>query len=149
MRIRTWACWSVVAAAAVAAPGVAIGCGGSDDDSGSEPPQTADEVRANLEDAGYLLGEDVTEGGTEGLAGNVDADVLFGVNAGPDGNSISSASVYFFATEEDAQTYASESERGDCAFDCAYELRDSHVYSYAGSDAADLDPIVAAGEGGD
>ena len=123
--------------------GSIAGCGGGDDSSDAAPADLAPaDVRANLEDAGYVLGEDVTDGANLALppTGDIDADVYMGVEYDPDSERMY-ASVYFFADAADAQKVAK-------AFgDSINEVRDTRLYTLADEDQAVLDALVAAGEG--
>jgi hypothetical protein len=132
--------------AVVLLAGLVAGCGGDDDASDSAPNTPAElapaDVRANLEEAGYVLGEDVTEGANLALppTGDIDAELYVGVEYDPEGERMY-ASVYFFADAADAETVAK-------AFsDSLTEVRDTRLYTLADEDQAVLDALVAAAEG--
>lgn len=116
------------------------GCGGDDDAPADLGP---DDVRANLEDGGYLVEEDVTDGANQSLPpkGEIDAELYFGVGSGPDQEPGLTAGVYFFSDPADAQTVA------DAFSDSLHEVRDTRLYNLAGDEQATLDDLVATGEG--
>jgi len=116
------------------------GCGGGDDAPTDLAP---DDVRSNLEDAGYAVGEDITDGANRSLPpeGEIDADLYFGVESGPSQEPGLTAGVYFFANTADAETVAKAFE------DSLHELRDTRLYNYAGDDEETLNDLVDAGEG--
>lgn len=124
--------------------GLAAGCGGSDDTSDAAPSDLGPaDVRANLEDAGYVVGDDITDGANLALPpkGKIDADLYFSVDSDPEQQPLY-AGVYFFADPADAQTVAS-------AFsDSLHEVRDTRLYNLSGEDQAILDALVETGEGG-
>lgn len=100
-------------------------------------------MRANLEAGGYEVGEDITEGANLSLPpkGEIDADVYFGVESGPEQEPGLTAGVYFFAESADAETVAA-------AFsDSLHEVRDTRLYNTAGDDENVLNALVEAGEG--
>ena len=119
------------------------GCGGDDDASDSAPAALGPaDVRSNLEEAGYVLGEDITEGANLALppTGEIDAELYLGVEYDPQDERMN-ASVYFFTDPADAQKVAK-------AFgDSLNEVRDTRLYTSADEDQAVLDALVAAGEG--
>ena len=121
----------------------AVGCGGDDDTTRAAPADLGPaEVRANLEDAGYVLGEDITDGANLALPpkGKIDADLYFSVDSDPEQQTLY-AGLYFFSDPADAQTVAN-------AFsDSLHEVRDTRLYNLSGEDEAILDALVAAGEG--
>ena len=125
--------------------GSVAGCGGDDDESGGAPAElTPADVRANLEDGGYVLGEDITDGANLALPpkGKIDADLYFSVDSDPEQQTLY-AGVYFFADPADAQTVAD-------AFADPHTLqavRDARLYNLSGEDEAVLDALVATGEG--
>jgi hypothetical protein len=132
---------SVIALLLIAA--TVTGCGGGGDtssESGTElgPP----EVRANLEDAGYVVGDDITNGANKCLPPKckIDADLYFSVDSDPDQERLY-AGVYFFSDPADAQTVAT-------AFsDSLHEVRDTRLYNLSGEDPGVLDALVATAEG--
>jgi hypothetical protein len=132
---------SVIAVLVLAGP--VVGCGEDDAPSSAAPSELGPaEVRANLEDAGYVLGEDITDGANLALppSGEIDAEVYMGVEYDPQGERMY-ASVYFFADPADAQKVAK-------AFgDSLNEVRDTRLYNLADEDPAVLEALVAAGEG--
>ena len=123
--------------------GPVAGCGGDNDPSDATPTDLGPaDVRANLEDGGYVLGEDITEGANLALPpnGKIDADLYFSVDSGPEQQDLY-AGVYFFSDPADAQTVAN-------AFsDSLHEVRDTRLYNLADEDQAILDALVATGEG--
>jgi AmiR/NasT family two-component response regulator len=128
----------------------AAGCGGDGEEEfdelvEEEAPEllTPDDIRANLEEAGYVVGDDVTSGATEALAGgSLTADLLFSVEADPEGRDVF-ATVYFFSDRKDAETLAEFTADEDSAA----IARETRVYTISGTEAQ-LEPIVEAGEGG-
>ena len=132
---------AAAAAIAVLALAGAAGCGGGDDQPSDLGPA---DVRANLEDGGYDVSEDVTNGANLALPpkGEIDADVYFGVGSGPEQEPGLTAGVYFFSDPADAQTVA------DAFSDSLHEVRDTRLYNLAGDDQATLDALVESGEGG-
>jgi hypothetical protein len=137
---------SVIAVLLLAGP--VVGCGGGDDPpADTQAAVPADlgpaDVRANLEAAGYGVGDDITNGANLALPpnGKIDADLYFSVEAGPEQQPGLTAGVYFFSDPADAQTVAA-------AFsDSLHEVRDTRLYNVAGDDEAVLSALVAAGEG--
>ena len=129
---------SVLAALLLA--GGALGCGGGDDPPADLGPA---DVRANLEDAGYEVSEDVTDGANLSLPpkGEIDAETYIGVEAGPEQEPGLTAGVYFFSDAADAETVA------DAFSDSLHEVRDTRLYNLAGDDDATLTALVEAGEG--
>jgi hypothetical protein len=129
--------------AALLLAGAAAGCGGDDDTSSAAPAALGPaEVRANLEDAGYVVDEDITDGANLALPpkGKIDADLYFSVDYSPEQERMY-AGVYFFSDPADAQTVAN-------AFsDSLHEVRDTRLYNLADEDQAILDALVASGEG--
>jgi hypothetical protein len=123
--------------------GTVAGCGGGGDTSSAAPAALGPpEVRANLEDAGYMVDEDITDGANLALPpkGKIDADLYFSVDYTPEQERIY-AGVYFFSDPADAQTVAG-------AFsDSLHEVRDTRLYNLADEDKALLDALVATGEG--
>ena len=124
--------------------GAAVGCGGGDDQPTDLGPA---DVRANLEAGGYEVGEDITDGANLALPpkGEIDADVYFSVEAGPEQEPGLTAGVYFFSDPADAQTVAA-------AFsDSLHEVRDTRLYNVAnlgGGNEDLLNALVETGEGG-
>jgi hypothetical protein len=132
---------SVIAVLLLAGP--VAGCGGSDETTDAAPAELGPaDVRANLEDAGYVLGEDITDGANLSLPpkGEIDADLYLGVDYDPEQNRMY-AGIYFFSDPADAQTVAK-------AFsDSLTEVRDTRLYNLADEDQAILDDLVATAEG--
>jgi hypothetical protein len=131
----------------------ASGCGGGGEGSttaegeASTPAElTPDDVGANLQDAGYQVGNVITHGGNEGVAqnGRLDADASLSVDYDPDGQQVY-ASVYFFSDDRDAKTLADEYAKEDDEYDAA-ALQGTRVYHISGTQQQ-LDGIVAAAEG--
>lgn len=132
---------SVIAVVLLAAP--VAGCGGDDTTSDAPSSLGPADVRANLEEAGYVVDEDITNGANLGLPpkGEIDADLYFSVDYDPEQARIY-AGVYFFSDPADARTVAN-------AFsDSLHEVRDTRLYNLADDDPAALDALVEAGEGG-
>lgn len=128
--------------------GLSLGaCGGDDSERGAEPVTLTPElVRANLDSAGYEVGDLITSGANEGVAksGQLDAQAYLDVEAAPDGADLYGG-VYFFDTEADAQVLDKEMTREDDEFG-AHEVRGTRVYNVSGTQE-ELDGIVAAAEG--
>ena len=123
-------------------------CGGGDSESGGEPVTLTPElVQANLDSAGYEVGDLVTSGANEAVAqnGQLDAQAYLDVEAAPGGGDLFGA-VYFFDTEADAKVLDKEMTRQDDEFN-AHEIRGARVYYVSGTQE-ELDGIVAAAEGG-
>jgi hypothetical protein len=127
--------------------GTAAGCGGDDDtSSAASSAAPADlgpaDVRANLEDAGYVLGEDITDGANLALPpkGKIDADLYFSVNSDPEQQPMH-AGLYFFSDPADAQTVS------DAFSSSFHEVRDTRLYNLSEDDQAMFDALVATGEG--
>jgi hypothetical protein len=123
--------------------GAAAGCGGDDETPAAAPAELGPaDVRANLEDAGYVLGEDITNGANLALPpkGKIDADLYFGVESDPEQQPIH-AGLYFFSDPADAQTVA------DAFSDSLHEVRDTRLYNLSEDDHSILDALVATGEG--
>ena len=124
--------------------GPMAGCGGDDDTSDAPPSDLGPaDVRANLEDAGYVVGEDITDGANRALPpkGEIDAELYFSVDYDPE-QARMYAGVYFFSDPADARTVAN-------AFsDSLHEVRDTRLYNLADDDEAVLEALVEAGEGG-
>ncbi len=118
----------------------AAGCGGDDEPATALTP---DDVRANLEDAGYAVDEDITDGANQSLPpdGEINADLYFSVESGPSQEPGLTAGVYFFASTADADTVAKAFE------DSLHEVRDTRLYNYAGDDEETLSAFVDSGEG--
>jgi hypothetical protein len=97
-------------------------------------------VAARLQDAGFEVGDVITNGANMGVAqhGELDADAYLGVETDPDGNRVY-AGIYFFDTPEHAAILAKE--QGSDA-----RQVDSRVYLISGS-AEELERIIAAAEG--
>lgn len=124
------------------------GCGDDDSESGGEPVTLTPElVQANLDSAGYEVGDPITSGANEAVAqnGQLDAQAYLDVEAAPDGADLFGG-VYFFETEADAQVLDKELTREDDEFG-AHELRDTRVYNVSGTQE-ELEGMVAAAEGG-
>jgi predicted small lipoprotein YifL len=129
---------SLIAVLLLASP--VAGCGGGDDPPDDLGPA---DVRANLDAGGYEVGEDITDGANLSLppSGKIDADVYFGVEAGPEQEPGLTAGVYFFSDPADAQTVAA-------AFsDTLHEVRDTRLYNVADDDEDVLNALVETGEG--
>ncbi len=101
-------------------------------------------MRANLEAGGYEVGEDITDGANLSLPpkGEIDADLYFGVESGPEQEPGLTAGVYFFSDAADAQAVAA-------AFsDSLHEIRDTRLYNLADDDEDVLNALVETAEGG-
>ena len=134
---------SVIAVLLLAVP--VAGCGGDDDTTGDTAAVLGPaDVRANLEDGGYVLGEDITDGANLGLPpnGKIDADLYFGVDYDPDQQRLY-AGVYFFSDPADAQTVA----KAFADPDSLQAVRDTRVYNLADDDQGVLDALVGTAEG--
>ena len=140
MRARITLCVCVLA--------IGLGaCGDDDSESGGEPVTLTPElVQANLDSAGYEVGDPITSGANEAVAdnGQLDAEAYLDVEADPDGADLFGG-VYFFETEADARVLDKELAREDDEFG-AHELRDTRVYNVSGTQEQ-LDAMVAAAEG--
>src|SRR3712207_8772275 len=82
--------------------------GGCGDEATDEPAAlTPEQVRTNLQDAGYEVGEPITSGANEAVAdhGRLDAQAYLDVEAGPGGESLFGG-IYFFETAADAEVLA-------------------------------------------
>ena len=117
----------------------AAGCGSSEE---AEP--TPEEVRQNLIDEGYQVGELLTKGAPEGVVNGQDADAYLSIDASPTGERLYS-SVYFLPDEELARTLWRQFSKGGGG-DTAVELRGTRVYHIAGELPA-LIAAVSAAEG--
>lgn len=127
--------------------GVSLAGCGDDSESGGEPVTLTPElVQANLDSAGYEVGDPITSGANEAVAqnGQLDAQAYLDVEAAPDGADLFGG-VYFFETEADAQVLDKELTREDDEFG-AHELRDTRVYNVSGTQE-ELEGMVAAAEG--
>ena len=128
---------------AICALSLMAGCGS--EESGGTTELTPEQVRENLIDDGYEVGEILTEGANEGVVNGRDADAYLSVDYTPEGVRIYS-SVYFLGSEQLANALwkrLSESNNEDG--DGATEIRETRVYNISGS-AEDLSAVVAAAE---
>jgi hypothetical protein len=129
------------------ATAVAAGCGGSDS---GEEELTAEDARANLEDAGYGVDE-VTSGANEAIGpkGKLDADVYLSIGQGPEGEVLYIGG-YFFSDPDDRDTYAAYA-RVDHVSGEEYEaqpvVEGQGVFTNPTGTQEELDAVVEAARG--